>query len=277
MVSDAGDGVVSDAGDGAVSDAGEHALSEAGERVMVGARTVPEERGLVVDSLDVDFHDRREVVPVLRHISFAVAPGEVVALLGPSGSGKSTLLRAIAGLEPVRAGDVRWDGESVMRLPVHQRGFGLMFQDGQLFPHRNVGANISYGISKEGREQRVQELLELVGLPGFGEREIQKLSGGERQRVALARSLAPAPRLLMLDEPLTALDRNLRERLTGDVAGILRQAGTTALYVTHDHGEARAVADRVGVLLDGRLVQVAAPEALWAAPANEAVAEFLGI
>ena len=123
----------------------------------------------------------------------------------------------------------------------------------------------------------MQELLELVGLPGFGEREIQKLSGGERQRVALARSLAPAPRLLMLDEPLTALDRNLRERLTGDVAGILRQAGTTALYVTHDHGEARAVADRVGVLLDGRLVQVAAPEALWAAPANEAVAEFLGI
>lgn len=277
MVSDAGDGVVSEAGDGAVSDAGEHALSEAGERVMVGARTVPEERGLVVDSLDVDFHDRREVVPVLRHISFAVAHGEVVALLGPSGSGKSTLLRAIAGLEPVRAGDVRWDGESVMRLPVHQRGFGLMFQDGQLFPHRNVGANISYGIPKEDREQRVQELLELVGLPGFGEREIQKLSGGERQRVALARSLAPAPRLLMLDEPLTALDRNLRERLTGDVARILRQAGTTALYVTHDHGEARAVADRVGVLLDGRLVQVAAPEALWAAPANEAVAEFLGI
>ncbi|MGM0386639.1 MAG: ABC transporter ATP-binding protein, partial [Actinomycetota bacterium] len=171
------------------------------------------------------------VVAAVDGVSLDVARGEVVALLGPSGCGKSSLLRAVAGLEPLAAGDVLWDGESVVGEPVHRRGFGLMFQDGQLFVHRNVAGNIAYGLAGRPREEqraRVAELLELVGLAGYGRRSVTTLSGGERQRVALARSLAPRPRLLMLDEPLSALDRNLRERLTGEVAEILRRAHTTA-------------------------------------------------
>lgn len=242
------------------------------------------ERGLMVDAVTVTYRHtpRSEAEIVLRDVTVNVAPGEVVALLGPSGSGKTTLLRAVAGLEQLAGGDVRWDGQSVVGLPVHRRGFGLMFQDGQLFPHRDVAGNIAYGLAAQqvaGKErgERVGKLLELVGLEGFGQRPVHTLSGGERQRVALARSLAPEPRLLMLDEPLAALDRQLRERLAVDVARILRAAGTTALYVTHDHAEARVVADRVGVLLGGELLQVAAPEELWAAPRNRAVAEFLGL
>lgn len=212
-------------------------------------------------------------------VSLGVGRGEVVALLGPSGCGKSSLLRAVAGLEPLAAGDVRWDGESVAAVPTHRRGFGLMFQDGQLFVHRDVAGNVAYGLARLPRAEqaeRVAELLELVGLAGYERREVTTLSGGERQRVALARSLAPRPRLLMLDEPLSALDRALRERLTGEIAGILRRAGTTALYVTHDHAEARAVADRVGIMIAGRLEQVGTPDEVWAVPANAAVAHFLG-
>lgn len=250
--------------------------------------------GLTAHDVTVEFPrpGRQPDVTVLRKVSLAVAPGEVVALLGPSGSGKSTLLRAIAGLERLTHGDVRWDGSSVVATPVHLRGFGLMFQDGQLFPHRDVAGNVAYGLtfptpddganpagarpSRAEKAERVAELLELVGLPGFEGRSVSTLSGGERQRVALARSLAPGPRLLMLDEPLSALDRSLRERLTGDVARILRDAGTTALYVTHDHSEARVVADRVGVLLAGELAQIGTEEELWGAPASAGVAEFLG-
>lgn len=240
-------------------------------------------RGLDVDAVSVEFPRRHgDPVRVLEKVSLAVEPGEVVALLGPSGSGKSTLLRAVAGLERITEGDVRWDGTSVVGMAVHTRNFGLMFQDGQLFPHRTVAGNIEYGltlrsISRADRARRVTELLELVGLPGFGDRPVTELSGGERQRVALARSLAPEPRLLMLDEPLSALDRNLRERLTGDVARILRAAGTTALYVTHDHGEARTVADRVGVLLAGRLEAIGTVDEVWGRPASEGVADFLGV
>ncbi|MDX5399409.1 MAG: ATP-binding cassette domain-containing protein, partial [Actinomycetes bacterium] len=184
------------------------------------------------------------VVAAVDGVSLDVARGEVVALLGPSGCGKSSLLRAVAGLEPVVAGDVLWDGESVLDVPVHRRGFGLMFQDGQLFVHRNVAGNVAYGLAgmpREEQRERVTELLELVGLDGYERRSVATLSGGERQRVALARSLAPRPRLLMLDEPLSALDRNLRERLAVEVAEILRRAHVTSLYVTHDHHEARTV------------------------------------
>jgi thiamine transport system ATP-binding protein len=188
-------------------------------------------------------------------VSLRVATGEVYALLGASGSGKSTLLRAIAGLEPC-TGDILWDGESVVRVPPHRRGFGLMFQDGQLFPHLDVAGNVGYGLRVSGRAEadRVGELLELVGLAGFETRRVTELSGGEQQRVALARSLAASPRLLLLDEPLSSLDRELRERLAGELHDILRAAGTTAILVTHDHDEARVIADRIGVLEHGRLV-----------------------
>ncbi len=236
-----------------------------------------ERAGLAVDGVTVRFGP----TTALAGVSLDVAPGEVVALLGPSGCGKSTLLRAVAGLQPVDEGSVSWDGEDLAAVPVHKRGFGLMFQDGQLFVHRDVGGNVAFGLEmarvpREERRARSAELLELVGLAGYGRRAVATLSGGEQQRVALARALAPRPRLLLLDEPLSALDRALRERLTGDLAAILRRAGTTALYVTHDHDEAFAVADRVAVLSAGRLLQVDTPARLWRAPASRTVAEFLG-
>ena len=210
-------------------------------------------------------------------VSLHVATGEVVALLGASGSGKSSLLRAVAGLEPVAAGDVTWDGESVVTVPVHRRGFGLLFQDGQLFAHRDVAGNVGYGLRGDpGAAERVAELLELVGLPGQQRRDPATLSGGERQRVALARALAPRPRLLLLDEPLSALDRALRERLAADLRTALLATGTTAVLVTHDQDEAFAVADRVAVMDAGRLLQVATPGELWRAPASREVAAFLG-
>ncbi len=212
-------------------------------------------------------------------VSLTVAPGELVALLGPSGCGKSSLLRAIVGLEPLASGRVCWDGHDLAGVPVHRRGFGLLFQDGQLFAHRDVAGNVAYGLrgaSRVERAGRVAELLGLVGLAGYGRRAISTLSGGERQRVALARSLAPRPRLLLLDEPLSALDRGLRERLAADLRSVLVATGTTAVFVTHDHDEAFVVADRVAVMDAGRLLQVATPHALWTAPASRRVAAFLG-
>jgi len=212
-------------------------------------------------------------------VTLDVAPGEVLALLGPSGCGKSSLLRAVAGLEPVASGSVAWDGRDLAGVPVHRRGFGLMFQEGQLFPHRDVAGNVAYGIAglpRAERDARVAELLDVVGLAGYERRAVATLSGGERQRVALARSLAPRPRLLLLDEPLSALDRGLRERLALDLRDALRATGTTAVFVTHDHDEAFTVADRVAVMDAGLLLQVAPPEDLWRTPTSRRVAEFLG-
>ena len=231
--------------------------------------------GLSVRGLAVTYGDLRAV----DGVDLEVAAGEVVALLGASGSGKSSLLRAVAGLEDVAAGEVAWDGRSMVRVPVHKRGFGLMFQDGQLFEHRDVGSNIAYGLTdlpRAQRSERVREMLELVGLPGFERRRVTTLSGGQAQRVALARALAPAPRLLLLDEPLSALDRALREQLATDVRTILRRGGTTALYVTHDQDEAMTVADRVGVMEAGRLLRLDTPQRLWADPGSSKVARFLG-
>ena len=231
--------------------------------------------GLSVRGLAVTYGDLRAV----DGVDLEVAAGEVVALLGASGSGKSSLLRAVAGLEDVAAGEVAWAGRSMVRVPVHKRGFGLMFQDGQLFEHRDVGSNIAYGLTglpRAERGERVREMLELVGLPGFERRRVTTLSGGQAQRVALARALAPAPRLLLLDEPLSALDRALREQLATDVRTILRRGGTTALYVTHDQDEAMTVADRVGVMEAGRLLRLDTPQRLWADPASRKVARFLG-
>jgi thiamine transport system ATP-binding protein len=233
--------------------------------------------GLLLEHVSVTFGRTTAVADV----TLAVDPGEVVALLGPSGCGKTTLLRVVVGLERPTAGRVCWDGADLAAVPVHRRGFGLMFQEGQLFGHRDVGGNVAFGLRMAGvgaaeRASRVDELLELVGLPGTAGRAIATLSGGEQQRVALARALAPAPRLLLLDEPLSSLDRSLRERLSGDLADILRATGTTAVYVTHDHDEAFAVADRVAVMDAGHLLQIAKPAVLWRSPADRRVARFLG-
>jgi thiamine transport system ATP-binding protein len=220
-------------------------------------------------------YDGHETV---HDVTLDLADGHVLAVLGPSGSGKSTLLRAIAGLEPAR-GTIAWDGRSLAGVPTHKRGFALMFQDGQLFEHLSVARNVEYPLRLRrtpGRRARVAELLDLVGLAGYGDRMPATLSGGERQRVALARALAVEPRLLLLDEPLSALDAGLRERLAGDLRRILREAGTTALLVTHDQEEAFTVADRLAVLRDGRLVQEGAAAKVWAAPADTETALFLG-
>ena len=232
---------------------------------------------LRIDGVGVRYGD----VEAVSEVDLTVADGEVVALLGPSGCGKSTLLRAVAGLERPGAGSVAWDGEDLAGVPVHRRGLGLVFQDGQLFPHRDVAGNVAFGmrmhgVEAEARHKRVAELLELVGLGGYQKRKVTELSGGEQQRVALARALAPRPRLLLLDEPLSALDRALREQLAVDLARLLREAGATALVVTHDHDEAFTLADRVAVMRAGRIRQVGPPTEVWRSPVDVETARFLG-
>ncbi len=198
----------------------------------------------------VDLHVAFDGTPVLRGHSLHVDQGEVVALLGPSGSGKSTLLRVVAGLITPDRGEVLLDGVDVTSLPTHLRSVGMVFQDEQLFPHLSVGDNVGFGLKMAGvapgaRADRIARILAVVGLPGFEHRQVGGLSGGEAKRVALARSLASEPKVLLLDEPLTGLDRELHDRLQVEVADVLRQVGTTAVWVTHDHAEATAVADRV--------------------------------
>ncbi len=220
--------------------------------------------------------------PVLRGITFGVSQGAIVALLGPSGSGKSTLLRCIAGLEQPDRGAIWFDGQRIDTVPPHARGFGLMFQQYALFPHRTVAENVAFGLRMQGWprdriQQRVAEMLALVGLEGYESRDVLDLSGGEQQRVALARSLAPQPRLLMLDEPLGALDRALRDRLLDEVRGILKHVGVTALYVTHDQQEAFAVGDWLVLLHEGRIVQQGMPEMVYRRPETPFAAQFFGI
>jgi thiamine transport system ATP-binding protein len=222
-------------------------------------------------------------VPAVIDATVLVPDGSVLAVLGPSGCGKSTLLRAVAGLERPTAGTIAWDGRDLAGTPTHKRGFALMFQDGQLFGHLTVARNVGYALrirrnrpDRKDLDARVDELVRLVGLEGYADRLPATLSGGERQRVALARSLAVEPRLLLLDEPLSALDAGLRERLAGDLHAILRAAGTTALLVTHDHEEAFAVADRIAVMRAGRIVQQGDISEVWRAPADPETALFLG-
>ena len=234
---------------------------------------------LTIHDLSVAYDD----VPAVRGVSLEVPDGAVLAVLGPSGCGKSTLLRGVAGLEQA-TGSVAWDGEDVTRLPTHRRGFALMFQDGQLFDHLTVGRNVGYALRLRSRGRaarateraRVDELLALVGLEGYADRLPRTLSGGERQRVALARSLAHQPRLLLLDEPLSALDAGLRRHLAGELREILTRAGTTAVMVTHDHEEAFSVADRLAVMREGRLVQEGPIGEVWRSPVDADTALFLG-
>jgi len=215
---------------------------------------------------------------VLQDLTFNMAEGEILCLLGPSGCGKTTLLRLIAGLEQPDSGRISYNKQDITAMPPHQRGFGLMFQEFALFPHKNVADNVAFGLQMKGQPSAeiVHNMLDLVGLAGFERRDINSLSGGERQRVALARSLAPDPRLLMLDEPLGALDRTLRERLMLEIRAILKRVGVTAIYVTHDQTEAFAVADRIMVLHLGHMEQLATPEELYHHPASPRVAQFLG-
>lgn len=218
--------------------------------------------------------------PVLRGVDLTVGQGEIVCLLGPSGCGKTTLLRVIAGLERADSGDVIYDGASIVRTPVHERDFGFMFQDFALFPHLRVAENVGFGLKMhraQDAQERVQEVIHLVGLEGFERREVGQLSGGEKQRVALARSLAPNPRLLMLDEPLGSLDAALRTRLVIELRHIIKSVGLTTIYVTHDQQEAFAIADRIALMNAGKMEQVDTPEAIYRRPATVFSAAFLGL
>ncbi|WP_208027762.1 ABC transporter ATP-binding protein [Rhabdothermincola sediminis] len=232
---------------------------------------------LEVEDLAVTIDGRH----ILDGVSATVPPGGVLGVLGPSGSGKTTLLRAIAGLQPVERGSIRVDGRDLTPLPTHRRQVGLMFQDYALFPHLDVAGNVAFGLRVRGAgraEQgaRVGEVLELVGLSGCGSRAVSSLSGGERQRVALARALAPAPRVLMLDEPLGALDRALRERLLVELQELFANLEVSVVYVTHDQDEALSVAGEVALLREGRVVRRGPPAELRARPGDAWSARFLG-
>lgn len=219
--------------------------------------------------------------PAVKGISLTLERGRILCLLGPSGSGKTTLLRLVAGLEQPDEGQIIFDGKDLEGVAPHRRQFGLMFQEFALFPHKSVYDNIAFGPQVQKKppdeiQRLTQEMLELVGLTDKAGRNVADLSGGERQRVALARSLAPRPGLLMLDEPLGALDRALRERLMLEIRVILKTLNMTAIFVTHDQSEALAVADKIAVINRGHLEQVDSPEKLYLHPKSMFVARFLG-
>jgi iron(III) transport system ATP-binding protein len=228
---------------------------------------------------NVHKHFGRHVV--LETLVLDVDQGEFLFLLGPSGCGKTTLLRLIAGLEPLTAGQILQAGRDVTRLPAAERDFGIVFQSYALFPNLTVAENIAYGLQnrKQGRTQiaaRVQELLQLVGLQGLAPRYPAQISGGQQQRVALARALAPAPSLLLLDEPLSALDARVRAGLRGEIKSLQRRLGITTIMVTHDQEEALSMADRIAVMDQGRIVQLDTPLAIYQQPATPFVADFVG-
>lgn len=236
---------------------------------------------LEVSQLRIAYAGRSQ--PAVRDVSFGLRAGDIGVLIGPSGCGKTTLLRAVAGLEPVAAGTIKLAGEIVsstrVNLAPEERQIGMVFQDYALFPHLSVGSNVGFGIhrwAKAERVARIAEVLELVGLSGQEDRFPHELSGGQQQRVALARALAPRPRLLLLDEPFSNLDVDLRERLAHEVRSILKAAKTTALFVTHDQLEAFAIGDTIGVMHEGDLHQWDDAYTLYHRPASRFVAEFIG-
>jgi iron(III) transport system ATP-binding protein len=238
---------------------------------------------MYLDLLDVTVQYPGRSRAAVDHVSFGLPAGDIGVLIGPSGCGKTTLLRAIAGLERVSGGEIRLSGQAVSRagqtLAPEKRRIGMVFQDYALFPHLSVAGNVAFGIAplpRAEREARVAEVLTLVGLQNSGARFPHELSGGQQQRVALARALAPRPQLLLLDEPFSNLDVELRERLAHELRGILKEAGATALFVTHDQLEAFAIGDAIGVMHEGRLHQWADAYTLYHRPATRFVADFIG-
>jgi putative spermidine/putrescine transport system ATP-binding protein len=230
-----------------------------------------------IDQLTKSF---AEVVAV-DDATLTIHPGEFFTILGPSGSGKSTLLMLLAGFLEATKGDIRIDGRSVVGLPPHKRSFGVVFQQYALFPNMNVRRNVAFPLEerrlpREEIKKKVEETLRLVELDGFADRKIDELSGGQQQRVALARALVFDPPLLLMDEPLSALDRRLRETMQLELQRLHRRLGVTVIYVTHDQGEALTLSDRVAVMRDGRIVQVASPRELYEQPVDSFVASFLG-
>lgn len=219
---------------------------------------------------------------LLRDVNFHLSAGEIICLLGASGSGKSTLLRILAGLENADSGSILWNGRDINATPTHLRNFGLMFQDYALFSHLNVKDNIAFGLrmrkmDQPAIDQRVAEVARLAHLEKLLTRGVSELSGGEQQRVALARALAPQPGLMMLDEPLGALDRKLKETLLDDLRLILKESQLPTIYVTHDQAEAYSIADRILLLNDGQIVQDAEPQTIHDKPTNEWVARFMAL
>ena len=233
--------------------------------------------GLVFEGVSKAFGPFHAVHPA----SFELQPGQFVCFLGPSGCGKTTLLRLVAGLEEPTTGLIRLDGVDITTMPTHQREVGMVFQSLALFPHLCVAENVGYGLriqgaSKESREKRANELLELVQLPHIAQRSISELSGGQRQRVAIARALALSPKLFLLDEPLSALDANLRKEMQVELRQLQRRLGVTTIMVTHDQSEAMTTADCVVVMSEGRIEQIGAPLDIYRNPANAFVAGFIG-
>jgi putative spermidine/putrescine transport system ATP-binding protein len=221
-------------------------------------------------------------VSALNGLSLTLAPGELVALLGPSGCGKTTAMRLVAGLEEADSGRVMFGGRDVTGLPANKRDVGMVFQAYSLFPHMTAQQNVAFGldlhkVKAAERKRRSGEMLELVGLSGFANRYAHQLSGGQQQRVALARALAIQPTVLLLDEPLSALDAKVRSRLRDEIRRVQLEVGTTTLFVTHDQEEALAIADRVGVMNAGHLEQLDSPTAIYSRPATPFVAEFVGL
>jgi putative spermidine/putrescine transport system ATP-binding protein len=236
--------------------------------------------GVAVELIDVvkDYGSHR----ALSGVSLTIAPGEFIALLGPSGCGKTTALRTLAGLEQANGGSILIDGEDVVDVPVNKRDIGMVFQSYSLFPHMTSLENVEFGLRMRRvpaaeRRRRAAETLELVGLGHLGDRFAHQLSGGQQQRVALARALVTRPRVLLLDEPLSALDAKVRGQLRDEIRRIQTELGITTLFVTHDQEEALAVADRVAVMRDGDIEQVGTPEELYTAPATPFVANFVGL
>jgi ABC-type Fe3+/spermidine/putrescine transport system ATPase subunit len=236
---------------------------------------------LLVRDLSASYGTKHAHTQALRGVSLSINTAERFAVMGPSGSGKTTLLRAIAGLAPIDAGVIEIDGQNMTNTPAHQRPVGFMFQDYALFPHMSVIQNVGYGLRMAGvsaatRNERGHDLLELVGLGGFADRNPATLSGGEQQRVALARTLAPEPSVVLLDEPLGSLDISLRESLLAETGAILDGVGTTSVYVTHDSSEAFSFCDRMAIVREGKIVRVGTPDEIWLDPGSELTARAIG-